>query len=354
MKRAFFTALQIAVTCGILWFVFRDPGKRAAMAAAIGNANPLWLLLGIAIYGIVEIGAGLRWQILLQVQGIHLSWRRVLALVFIGLFFNFFIPGATGGDAVKIFYLLKETPGRRTAALLSVIVDRLLGLFALVALASVLIATKWTWLTSDAQTAEWVWIVLAVLAGSFLFLGVSLLVSSRDLLYRLPARFPARDKLAEIAMAYHLYGRQWRASLLAFLISIGAHFGYYATFYCAARSLGNDVNLPSFGEFFAIMPIVGTITSLPISIGGVGWREVVFQTFLRNLCDVTEGVAIAVSSTGYLLTLAWGLVGGLIYLAYRPSVHPKLREIRAEVAAVEHEIAEEGLALEAGRKKPRL
>lgn len=351
MKRALFTALQIAITVGILWFVFRDPGKRAEMAAAIGQADPLWLLLGIAIYGIVEIGAGLRWQILLHVQGIRLSWRRVLSLVFIGLFFNFFIPGATGGDAVKIFYLLKETPGRRTAALLSVIVDRLLGLFALVALASILIAAKWSWLTSDAETAEWVWIVLAVLAGSLLFLVGSLLLSSRDLLYRLPPRFPARDKLAEIAMAYRLYGRKWKPSVIAFLISIVAHFGYYATFYCAARSLGKNANLPAFPEFFAIMPIVGTITSLPISIGGVGWREVVFQTFLRNLCHATEGVAIAVSSTGYLLTLAWGLVGGLIYLAYRPSVHPKLREIRAEVAAFEHEIAAEERALEAERKK---
>src|SRR5687768_3274301 len=300
MKRASFTALQIAITIGILWFVFRDPEKRAEMFAAIAQADPLWLLLGLAIYGIVETGAGLRWHLLLKVQNIHLSWRRVLALVFIGLFFNFFIPGATGGDAVKIFYLLKETPGCRTAALLSVIVDRLLGLFALVVLAGVLIALKWSWLTSDPETAEWVWIVLAVLAGSFLFLAASLLLSSRDLVYRLPARFPGRDKLAEIAMAYHLYGRKWKPSLFAILISIGAHFGYYATFYCAARSLGKNAHLPTFGEFFAVMPIVGTITSLPISIGGVGWREVVFQTFLRNLCQVSEGIAIAVSSTGYL------------------------------------------------------
>jgi hypothetical protein len=111
------------------------------------------------------------------------------------------------------------------------------------------------------------------------------------------------------------------------------------------------MNLPKLAEFMAVMPIVGTITSMPISVGGVGWREMLFQTFLTNLCDASEGVAVAVSSTGYLLTLAWGLIGGLVYLAYRPSVHPKLHEMRAEVAAFEHEIAEREMALETKHEK---
>lgn len=355
MRRALLTALQLAITAAILWFVFRDHAKRAEMFSTLHRANLLWLLLGLATYGIVELGAGLRWRLLLQVQGIQLVWSRVLSLVFIGLFFNFFIPGATGGDAVKIFYLLKETPGRRAPALLSVLVDRLLGLFALVLLASVLIALKWSWLTSTAETARWVWIVLAVLAGSLGFLVLSAILSSRHLVHRLPARFPGRDKLAEIALAYNLYGRKWQASLGALLISVPTHLGYYFTFYCAARSFGGvEVKLPNLPEFFAVMPIVGTITSLPISLGGIGWREVLFETFLRDLCGVSGGLAVAVSSTGYLLTLAWGLFGGALYLLYRPSVHPKLREMRAEVAAFEHEVAAEEMALESSsRAQPR-
>ena len=353
MRRALLTSLQILITVGILWFVFRDPAKRAAMGTALAHANPLWLLLGFALYGLVELCAAIRWQILLRVQKVHLSWARVFGLVMIGLFFNFFIPGGTGGDAVKIFYLLKETPGHRAGAVLSVLVDRLIGLLALIGLAAVLIALKWSWLMSDSETAHWVQIALAVLGAAFLFLGISCVITGFHLVHKLHARFPGRDKLAELALAYRHYGSQWPTSLAAFTLSIAAHAGYWGTFYCAARSFsGTAKNLPTFAEFFAVMPIVGTITALPISLGGIGWREVLFQTFLSNLCDATEGVAVAISSSGYCLTLAWGLIGGLMYLAYRPSAHAKLGEMRTEVAAFEHKVAEREVALETRRQHP--
>ena len=98
------------------------------MAETLRSANGTWLFLGFLAYGGVELVAGWRWKILLRVQGIQLGWLRLFALLLIGVLFNFIVPGGTGGDLVKIFYLLKETPGKRTAALLSVLVDRLIGL----------------------------------------------------------------------------------------------------------------------------------------------------------------------------------------------------------------------------------
>src|SRR6188768_2047987 len=148
VKRAALTAAQILITIAIVWWVFRDPAKRAEMAATLLRADAQWLLLGLAAYGVVELISATRWQILLRVQGFQLSFRRVLALTMIGVFFNFFIPGGTGGDAVKMFYLVQETPGRKGTAILSVIVDRLIGLFALVVFAGILIGFKWNWLHS--------------------------------------------------------------------------------------------------------------------------------------------------------------------------------------------------------------
>jgi uncharacterized membrane protein YbhN (UPF0104 family) len=66
------------------------------------------------------------------------------------------------------------------------------------------------------------------------------------------------------------------------------------------------VKIPTFAELCAVMPIVNTITSLPISFGGIGVREGLFHVFLSNLAGVSEGIAVAISSTGYLLTLALG------------------------------------------------
>ena len=98
LKKTALTALQVLVTVGILYLVFHDPAKRAEMAHALGQANRWWLLAGIAAYGVVEICSGVRWQLLLRVQGIALGWGRVFMLLLIGVFFNFIIPGGTGGD----------------------------------------------------------------------------------------------------------------------------------------------------------------------------------------------------------------------------------------------------------------
>jgi uncharacterized protein (TIRG00374 family) len=347
MKRFFVTILQLILTAAIVWWVFRDPAKRAEIATTIARGDREWLLAGLLGYGLVEMIAALRWHILLRVQGLALSFPRVLSLTMIGVFFNFFIPGGTGGDAVKMFYLVKETPGRKGTAILSVVVDRLIGLFALIIFAAVLIAMKWHWLTSSPDSLHWVWFALAVLAASLAFIGGSFLITGLGFVHRLPAKMPGRDKLAELAMAYNVYGKAWRPSAAAFVLSLFAHIGYYGVFYCAIRALGSTgMSFPTLAEFYAIMPIIGTITSLPISIGGVGWREKMFEDLLGGLCGATPGVAVAISSSGYLLTLAWGLVGGLIYVFYRPSQHARLHEIRAEVREMEHALAEEEIAIE--------
>jgi hypothetical protein len=44
------------------------------------------------------------------------------------------------------------------------------------------------------------------------------------------------------------------------------------------------------------------------------------------------------------------LLGGVLYLLYRPTDHPKLEEMRAEVGAFEHEVAEAEITLETAQE----
>ncbi len=350
MKKTALTVLQLAITLGVLFLVFHDPQKRADMLRALQNASAAWLFAGIAAYGVVELLAGVRWQLLLRVQGIGLPWPRLFRLLMIGVFFNFFIPGGTGGDVVKVFYLLKETPGQRPAALLSVLIDRLIGLFGLIVIGGAVAIARWDWLTASPAAARCVWITLAVLGGSLAAVIVSLTLSSLGLVHRLPARMPGRDKLAELAVAYNLYGRAWRPSLAALGLSLLVHAGVFLTFFCAAKALETPgTRIPSLLDLASVMPVVNTITSLPISLGGVGVREGLFQIFLSELVGVSEAVAVVIAFTGFLLTLFWGLVGGVFYVGYRPSEHRRLGEISEEIAAFEHQVAEGELADEKQR-----
>jgi len=114
MKKILLTLFQIAVTVGMLIWVFHDPNQRAKMAEALRTADYRWVGAGILAYVLVEVFAAFRWQILLRVQKIRLSFPRVAGLFFIGMFYNQFLPGGTGGDIIKSYLLLKETPDKKS------------------------------------------------------------------------------------------------------------------------------------------------------------------------------------------------------------------------------------------------
>ena len=340
MKKLLLTLLQLAVTIAVLYWVFHDPEKRAKMAVALRMADYRWIGAAILAYIVVEVAAALRWNVLMKVQGIHLPFGRMSALFFIGLFFNQFLPGGTGGDIVKSYLLVKETPGKITGALLAVLFDRLIGLVALVTITGALIALRYDFLSQTPDTRQLLWVLLAVLGSAILGLLTSFVVSGFGLLHRLPHKFPGREKLIELSAAYHLYAHHWTATLIAFGFSIIAHLATFLTFLCVAHAFRAGVAAV---DFFAIMPVERTISSLPISFAGVGVREHVLQVMLNGLCGVPPAVAVLIGSMSFLVMLACAAPGGLVYLFYRPSgaTGPvKLREMKREVATLEHDIVE--------------
>ncbi len=340
MKKVLVSLVQIAVTIAVLYWVFHDPTKRAKMWEALQAADYRWIAGAMLAYFTVEFVAAIRWHILLKVQKIHLTVPRVSGLFLIGMFYNQFLPGGTGGDLVKSYLLLKETPGKATGALLAVVFDRMIGLIALISITGTLIALRYRWLTQFQETKHLVWLLMAILGGAVLMLVTSFVVSGFNLAHSLPARFPAREKLIELSASYHLYAHHWRATLSAFAASVIAHLATFATFLCVAFAFRAQVGVL---DFFAIMPIERTISSLPISFAGVGLREKIFQVMLHGLCGVREEVAVLIGSMSFLVMLVCCLPGGIVYLFYKPSGqkgHVKLREMREEVATLEHEIAE--------------
>lgn len=361
MKRIVITTIQVLVTLGILFWIFHDPHKRTDMYNAIRHADPIWIVAGVVAYGVVEILGATRWQLLLRVQDISIPWYRLGALLMIGIFFNQFMPGGTGGDVVKIFYLLKETPGKKTQALLAVLIDRLIGLIGLIFVAGVVIIWNWNWLTQgkpiphfDASwllsyakmklwlsqipaTTQLLYTLLAILGATILGIITSFGITGFGLAHKLPAKFPKRDIFVDLSVAYNMYGRAWKATLASIFLSFGVHICSFLLFYAAARAVGVIIPLL---DFCAVMPIINTLSSLPISVGGTGVREGLFQTMLNTLCGVPTGAAVVISLLGFAMVLFWGIIGGVIYLFYRPSEHAGLKEIEEQVATLQHEIAE--------------
>ena len=321
MKRVGIVLLQLLVTGAGLWYVFHDQQKRAQIADALRHADRTWIIFGWLSYSVVEVIATVRWQMLLRIQGITLRWLRTFAIVMIGLFFNMFLPGLVAGDAVRLYFVFKCAPRQKTRATLSVAMDRILGMLSVLFLAGLSIAVRFRWLSGSGATLHIVYLVLALLGVGFV--SVLLLFGSVHfgLLRRLPKRMPFRSAIAESGKALQLYGAHLGVMSIAFTITVVAHIIYYLSFYCAAQSLHATRSASlSVIDILSIMPLVNTVTALPISFGGVGVRETLFQELLGNLAHVPPAIAAVSASLGFAIQASWGLLGAAIYLV---SFHKK-------------------------------
>lgn len=335
MKRILLPILQAAITIFLLWWIFRKPETRADMATALQTADYLWLLPGIISVGIACLLQTERWRLLLKVQGISLGWFRTLRIYLIGLFFNLFLLGATGGDVVKIFYAMRETASKKSAAFLSVVVDRMMGLLALVVIAAVLCTLRFNELMAKPVLMGSLALIMGVMVG-VVFVGF--IVDRFQLAHKLPRWLPLHAKIIEFATAFSIYTRDLRTMGLTFALSVPAHLLNFLAFYFAARAFGAFAGPSGVLDIFSVLPIINTITALPISLSGVGIREQLFYDLFHTLFGTTESVAVMISITGFMMTVFWALVGGCIYLVYRPSGGIHLKEVEDEVEAVEDSI----------------
>ena len=334
-KKSIVTVLQVLATVAILGWLFRDPVQNQKMWQALMMADVRWIAVAVVLYVVIQILGIARWQVLLRIQGVRLSWLRLTSLVMIGAFFNPFMPGGVGGDVVKIFYLLKEVGEKKSAALLAVLMDRVVGLFGLISIAAIMIWFRFDFLTQTKVTSGLLFVLLAIFAGSFAFIGVSYVITLFGLVHKLPARMPLRAQMVELSVAYTAYGKAWRFTLLALAVSIPVHIGSFSMFYCVYRAFSLDGSMVPVFDFWAIMPIVGTIAAMPVSIGGAGVREGLFINLLGDLCRIPEATAVIISLTGFSVQLFWGLVGGIVYLFYRPSEQAEEKQVETGTAVAE-------------------
>src|ERR1700750_2601622 len=164
------------------------------MAGAISKADRTWLILGLPVALIGEVANIVRWQILMRVQGMDMSWRRAIMLFFVGLFFNLFMPGYTGGDVARLYYLMREFPDKKKEAILTVVMDRLIGVAALFVTAVLTTALRWQWLQATPQARVLRLILIAMLIGFIGATAGSFIITGSGLLHRLPEHFPFRER----------------------------------------------------------------------------------------------------------------------------------------------------------------
>jgi uncharacterized protein (TIRG00374 family) len=269
------------------------------------EAGGLVKALGLLALGVLVTAT--RWWRLLGAAGVRTRWLSALRLTSLGQFFSIVFPGLTGGDLVKAVLVAREHPGKRADAVVSVFVDRLLGLVTLIVMGALVIVLMGDDL-ADLRTP-----VLLILAGGVL--GV-LVYTSRGLrrLVRFDAileRLPMAAAIRSVDDAVLLYSRHKRVLLTAFALSLANHASVIAAVLVLCRAFG-DRQLDYF-DVTAVVSVSNTASALPIAPGGWGVGEAVYG-YLFGLLGSTPALGVAVSVSYRLCMMVIGLLGGLFLL----------------------------------------
>jgi uncharacterized protein (TIRG00374 family) len=317
--------LGLGLAAWLLYRLVRDSGRTGTeLLQAFGRADHALLAAAFLVYGLVIGITVLRWGLLLRVQGVHLGGRTLGRLTLIGVFFSLMIPGANGGDLVKAGYLAAEAGNRRTEAILTIVLDRVMGLLGLLIVASAAVWTAYPMLqrlgreTPHLRTAA-----LAVGTASVLGLLGVLVFELHPYLLRIPGlgtaaaacerRVPravaATVRRLGTALALYRNHRLTLVSCLALAIAVHTLLALEIALLAAAfgeRSL-------ALGDHFVAAQVANAIAAVPLTGAGIGVRDVVLEAFYRAWdcrADVVALVPLAYTFTA----VAWSLVGGVVFV----------------------------------------
>lgn len=293
------------------------------------QVSPGGLSLSLACAGLTILVGALRWNLVLRMAGLDLGVRRATEISFIAHFFNSFLLGSTGGDLFKAYYAARETRHKKIEAVVTVYVDRLIGLFAMLSSAGLMILPNREMLFSQRPLIVVTCLVLAMLVGCSVVVGLSFwggisrrLPRARAWLRRLP-----QGELVERSLeACRLFGRKPLFLGRVFVISMLVNLLCVLQMMLLAWSM--NLQIPPLA-MLVIVPMIICISALPITPSGLGVRENLYVLMLgAPAIGIGPTQALSLSLLAYACGLFWSVIGAAVYVGLKDSRH--LIEVTAD------------------------
>jgi len=308
-KKIFSISLRIGISVTLLIFLFKfNKIDIPRLLKSMKDADKPLLLSAFIIFYFGYHFCLLRWEMLLKGAKIHLPLKRIIMSFAGGIFFSLFLPSTIGGDVIRTIDLATHTK-RPREIMATVLLDRLSGYVGLVLVALIAILVGWGFIQYKIVlvyigilTAILI-VLLLVLFNGFLYFKINQILDS-----------PTAGKIREFIRSLHheMYVFRHHKNIIIdnLILSICIQIISPIVFYLTALSLGVEINVV---YFFVFLPIIGAVTLLPISIGGLGVRDALTIFFFAK-AGVNKDLALAISLLNFFFILFYAGVGGLIYV----------------------------------------
>ncbi len=271
----------------------------------------LWMIaVAVIVFFPGTLLQGKRFQWMLRAQSIRIGYWESTKLCWIGNFLNFvFAIGSTAGDFFKMFQVARHTD-RRTEAVLTVLLDRVVGLLGLLMMVALLLTLSGTG-GLVAQLKYITWAVLAITAvGAFVYLSPA---TRRLAPLGLINRIPKVEYFRRIdRVALNCWERRW-LTLLSILATVLLQMFCTGSYLLSAFALHFDIHsIRDVFDCYAFFGAGAVVAAIPIAPQGMGTMELAYKQMFAPYASINAIVCLALAVR--LVQLTASLPGGLILL----------------------------------------
>jgi uncharacterized protein (TIRG00374 family) len=315
----------VVITAGITWaVVWLSKEQRWGNLVDIFQQMNLWIFaatLGIFTFGHIIIG--LRWWLILRTQDIHIRPWMAIRLYFLGWFYNNFMPSSVGGDLIRAWYITRHTE-KRFEAVLSVFVDRAIGLLSTLVIAAffyfLFLSGRGLKLQAN-QKPGFVSVIMnnkqVVITGLIAIFAILVLLllfgKGRDFLRKIWvfSRTAGQKAFKKLKQAVIIYCKKPMTILNVFVLTVVMQLITITGFWLLGSNMGIEADLKYYYVFFTLTWVFGAI---PISIGGAVVIESLLAYLFVNFAGVESELALALALSQRIVWMITSLPGAIIHL----------------------------------------
>lgn len=282
LRKKLITALKIIVSAVLIYFIFTKIELKDVVQT-LKKSEPLYLFLALLFFVLSKIISAFRTNLYFHQMGAKVSQLSNLKLYLLGMFYNLFLPGGIGGDAYKGYLIQKEYQPGTKKVVSSLLLDRLSGMLLLFIYACVLAL-----LSKNEFFQSFFWLIVAAIPLSvvaFWFVNKIFFTSTLPVFWK-SVSFSALVQLAQLVCVLFVL-----------------------------KSLSVDMD---FIEYLFVFLVSSIVSVIPLTIGGIGSREVTFLYGAKWL-GLDESTSIGISFTFFLITALTSLFG-VIYHFKKPQL----------------------------------
>ena len=318
-RKSLFTILKLITGVGLFSFLLFKNSNFDNLIKIFSSIRWEYIYIIMGLHIVMDLLSSIKWGIFIKERGHNISLRGLFNIFLIGRFFNNFIPGLTGGDVARIYFLGKKI-NSYTKSAASIIMERFSGLTAVIFVAIIFLLLNIDILREPAIGMSIGILIIICVVFFILFFNPELVKKIAGKLTFLPFSIKIFSTLGvlldDISYFKTKYKLLQNAMLLSFLFHLLTSFNVYLC--CLAIGLH-----PAFLDIIVINSIIRIVVVIPVSPSNIGWWEWVFSVFLVHAgANIAEGIAVALIIRAK--TFIFSLIGGILFLSEKKSGSSKL------------------------------